>query len=202
MSDKYCGNCTDIGDEESCCFTVRKALAEERRGREEAEAALSGRTVSCSQFNEAAKKLAELQAENNKLRTDGGIWCKEVYRGRAARWEARAKQTEADNSALRAQVEAMRGALEKIARSAPCCEGHMSGNTPSQPCDQRIASDALSSLHAQPLRDAERDVIEAAEELVDGDGWATGKTLDRLIAAFKGLRAARDGQRSRVGGRP
>ena len=47
-----------------------------------------------------------------------------------------------DSAVRKGQVEA----LEKIARSAPRIEGHMSFNTPGQICDQRIASEALTLL--------------------------------------------------------
>lgn len=39
-------------------------------------------------------------------------------------------------------------ALKTIASSAPCKKGHESFNTPGQPCDQRIANDALATQKA------------------------------------------------------
>lgn len=42
------------------------------------------------------------------------------------------------------EIERLREALEKIARSAPCKESHESFNTPGQMCDQRIAEAVLS----------------------------------------------------------
>lgn len=46
---------------------------------------------------------------------------------------------------LKADIKRAREALEIIARSAPCVDGHESFNSPGQPCDQRIASAALSA---------------------------------------------------------
>ena len=42
------------------------------------------------------------------------------------------------------QVQPLVEALKTIACSAPCKEHHESFNSPGQPCDQRIASEALS----------------------------------------------------------
>jgi|GEM_PF-3769660 len=42
------------------------------------------------------------------------------------------------------QVRPLVEALKKIACSAPCKDNHESFNSPGQPCDQRIASEALS----------------------------------------------------------
>ena len=55
-------------------------------------------------------------------------------------------------------------------------------------------SDEVTALRAENARlvklAALRDkVVDVAKELIDGDGWATGRTLDRLLAAFKALAA-------------
>jgi hypothetical protein len=56
-----------------------------------------------------------------------------------------------------------------------------------------IALKALSSLQSPSLEQARlrQEVVDAAKELVDCDGWATGRTLDRLITAFAKLEASK-----------
>lgn len=51
---------------------------------------------------------------------------------------------EGRNSLLLDLVKKKREVLRRIACSAPCKDGHESFNTPGQPCDQRLASEALS----------------------------------------------------------
>ena len=52
--------------------------------------------------------------------------------------------------------------------------------------------DMISDIHASDFAVKNKidwssvgpELLEAAKELVDGDGWATGRTLDRLRAAI------------------
>lgn len=46
-------------------------------------------------------------------------------------------------------VRRMSGALEKIAKSAPCRDNHESFHLPGNPCDQRIASNVLEAFREE-----------------------------------------------------
>jgi hypothetical protein len=52
-------------------------------------------------------------------------------------------------SAAEEKLKRAREGLKKIARSAPCKEGHMSFNTPEQECDQRIAEEVLREIEGK-----------------------------------------------------